>query len=50
MMIGIVGKTNVGKSSFFKAATLLDVEIENRKFVTINPNVGIAYVSTDCVC
>jgi len=50
MMIGLVGKTNVGKSSFFKAATLLDVEIENRKFVTIEPNVGIAYVSFDCVC
>ncbi|MEM5853730.1 MAG: redox-regulated ATPase YchF [Candidatus Aenigmatarchaeota archaeon] len=50
MLIGICGKTNVGKSSFFKAATLIDVEISNRKFVTINPNIGISYVTVDCVC
>ncbi|MFH8119404.1 MAG: GTPase, partial [Candidatus Aenigmatarchaeota archaeon] len=49
MLIGICGKTNVGKSSFFKAATLIDVEISNRKFVTINPNIGISYVTVDCV-
>ncbi|MEM5766466.1 MAG: redox-regulated ATPase YchF [Candidatus Aenigmatarchaeota archaeon] len=50
MIIGICGKTNAGKSSFFKAATLIDVEISNRKFVTINPNFGIGYVIVDCVC
>ncbi|MEM5879244.1 MAG: redox-regulated ATPase YchF [Candidatus Aenigmatarchaeota archaeon] len=50
MIIGICGKTNVGKSSFFKAATLIDVEIANRRFVTISPNAGIGYVITDCVC
>lgn len=50
MIIGITGKTNVGKSSFFKAATMIDVEIGDRKFVTINPNVGIGYVIVDCVC
>jgi len=50
MIIGICGKTNVGKSSFFKAATMIDVEIANRRFVTINPNVGIGYVIVDCVC
>jgi len=50
MIIGICGKTNVGKSSFFKAATMNDVEIANRRFVTINPNVGIGYVIVDCVC
>ncbi|MFQ6068075.1 MAG: GTPase, partial [Candidatus Bathyarchaeia archaeon] len=27
MLIGIVGKANAGKSSFFKAATLIDVKI-----------------------
>jgi len=48
--IGLIGKTNVGKSSFFKAATMVDVEISNRKFVTIKPNVGIGYVIIDCVC
>lgn len=50
MIIGLVGKTNSGKSSFFKAATMIDVEIANRPFVTINPNVGIAHVIIDCVC
>lgn len=44
-----MGKTNVGKSTFFSAATLIDVKIENRPFVTIEPNVGIAYVRTKCV-
>jgi len=50
MIIGIIGKTNVGKSSFFKAATMIDVEISNRTFTTINPNVGIGYVIVNCVC
>src|SRR2546428_9611000 len=50
MEIGLVGKTNVGKSSFFKAATMIDVEISDRTFVTIKPNIGITHVSTKCVC
>ncbi|MBB5252968.1 redox-regulated ATPase YchF [Sulfurisphaera ohwakuensis] len=47
--IGLIGKTNVGKSTFFSAATLIDVPIANRPFVTIEPNVGIAYVKKKCV-
>jgi len=47
-LIGIIGKTNVGKSTFFAAATLIQVKIENRPFVTIEPNVGIGYVRTRC--
>jgi ribosome-binding ATPase YchF (GTP1/OBG family) len=50
LQIGLIGKTNVGKSSFFKAATMIDVEIGDRRFVTIKPNLGIAYVIIDCVC
>ncbi len=50
MLIALVGKTNVGKSTFFKAATLLDVEISNRIFTTIKPNEGVAYVSASCPC
>jgi hypothetical protein len=50
VIIGITGKTNVGKSAFFKAATLIDVEISPRTFVTIEPNIGIGYVITNCVC
>jgi len=49
MQIGLVGKSNVGKSTFFKAVTLADVEISNRPFVTIKPNSGICYVKIDCV-
>ena len=44
MLIGIVGKPNVGKSTFFKAITLADVEIANYPFATIKPNSGVAYV------
>jgi len=44
MLIGIVGKPNVGKSTFFKALTLQEVEIANYPFTTINPNEGIAFV------
>ncbi|ABP94246.1 MULTISPECIES: redox-regulated ATPase YchF [Metallosphaera] len=47
--IGLIGKTNVGKSTFFSAATMLEVEIANRPFVTIEPNVGVAYVRKKCV-
>ncbi len=47
--VGLIGKTNVGKSTFFEAATLVEVEIANRPFVTIEPNVGIAYVKNKCV-
>jgi len=48
ILLGVVGKTNVGKSTFFSAATEIDVPIENRPFVTIDPNVGIAYVKRRC--
>lgn len=50
MLIGIVGKTNTGKSTFFKAATLVDAEISNRVFTTIKPNVGAGHVMAECPC
>jgi ribosome-binding ATPase YchF (GTP1/OBG family) len=50
MLIGIVGKPNTGKSTFFSAATLIPVPIDNRPFTTINSNKGIAYVRRKCVC
>lgn len=46
---GIVGKTNVGKSTFFAAATLATVEIGNRPFVTLEPSTGVGYVRKRCV-
>lgn len=49
MLIGIVGKANVGKSTFFKAATLSEVLIANYPFATIKPNRAFAFVKVDCV-
>lgn len=48
MIIGVVGKANVGKSTFFKASTLADVEIANYPFATIKPNTGIGFIKIDC--
>ncbi len=48
--IGIAGKPNAGKSTFFKAATLADAEIANYPFTTIKPNIGVGYVRVKCVC
>lgn len=50
MIIGIVGKPNCGKSTFFKAATLSDVEIANYPFATIKPNSGVGFVRVNCAC
>ncbi|WP_304327184.1 redox-regulated ATPase YchF [Candidatus Culexarchaeum yellowstonense] len=46
----MVGKPNTGKSTFFAAATLVPVKIAPYPFTTIEPNIGIAYVRTKCVC
>jgi ribosome-binding ATPase YchF (GTP1/OBG family) len=43
-MIAIVGKPNVGKSTFFSALTMKTVDIGNYPFTTIEPNEGVAYV------
>ena len=48
MQIGVVGKPNVGKSTFFSAATLIDVEMQNYPFTTIEPNKGIGFVRVEC--
>ena len=48
MKIGIIGRTNVGKSTLFKALTLEEVEIEDRPFTTIEPNKGVGYVTVEC--
>jgi ribosome-binding ATPase YchF (GTP1/OBG family) len=50
MMVGIVGKPNTGKSTFFCAASLAPAEIANYPFTTIKPNRGIGYVRTPCAC
>ena len=50
MKIGLVGKPNVGKSTFFSAATLAKVDIANYPFCTIDPNVGVAFVAARLPC
>ena len=49
-IVGLVGKANVGKSTFFAAATLKPVEIAGFPFTTIKADMGVAYVRTPCVC
>jgi ribosome-binding ATPase YchF (GTP1/OBG family) len=48
--IGLAGKPNSGKSTFFKAATLANVEIANHPFTTIDANHGVSYVRVECPC
>ena len=50
MQIGLLGKANVGKSTFFSAATETPVPTGNFPFTTIEPNVGVAYVKSECAC
>ena len=50
MQIGLLGKANVGKSTFFTAATQTPVASGNFPFTTIEPNVGVCYVKSDCAC
>jgi len=50
MMVGIIGKPNTGKSTFFSAATLAPAEIASYPFTTIKPNRGIGYVRAPCAC
>ena len=48
MLIGVVGKPNCGKSTFFKALTLADVLIANYPFATIKPNHGVGHIKIEC--
>ncbi|MBS7641579.1 MAG: redox-regulated ATPase YchF [Candidatus Bathyarchaeia archaeon] len=48
--IGIIGKTNTGKTTFFNAATLLRAEVGTYPFTTKKPNIGIGYARSFCVC
>lgn len=50
MRIGLVGKPNVGKSTYFSAATLAKVDIANYPFCTIDANVGVAFIAAPQHC
>jgi ribosome-binding ATPase YchF (GTP1/OBG family) len=47
--IGLIGKTNTGKTTFFNAATLASAEISNYPFTTKHPSTGNAQAITICV-
>jgi ribosome-binding ATPase YchF (GTP1/OBG family) len=47
--IGLIGKTNTGKTTFFNSATLMSAEVSNYPFTTKKPTVGNAHVITHCV-
>ncbi|MBC7120695.1 MAG: redox-regulated ATPase YchF [Candidatus Methanosuratus sp.] len=50
MIAGLVGKTHVGKTTFFCASTLAPAKIGAVPFTTIEPNQGIANIRVKCVC
>ena len=50
MQVGLLGKANVGKSTFFAAATESAVQTGNFPFTTISPNVGVTYAHARCPC
>lgn len=49
MLIALCGKPSVGKSTFFRAATLATAEIANYPFTTLKSSEAIAFVKIDCV-
>ncbi|XP_046569411.1 uncharacterized GTP-binding protein C428.15-like isoform X2 [Haliotis rubra] len=50
-VIGLLGKPSAGKSTFFNAATTLDMaKTGAHPFTTIEPNIGKAFYSTPCPC
>ncbi len=48
--LGLVGKPNTGKTTFFNAATLANAPVAGYPFTTIDANVGVTYVSSPCPC
>ncbi|MFQ5976000.1 MAG: redox-regulated ATPase YchF [Candidatus Hydrothermarchaeales archaeon] len=50
MEIGVVGKPNVGKSTFFNASTQGHAEVASYPFTTVDANKAMGYVRTTCVC
>lgn len=48
--LGLVGKPNTGKTTFFNAATLADAPMAGYPFTTIDANIGVTYVRSECPC
>jgi ribosome-binding ATPase YchF (GTP1/OBG family) len=50
LSVALAGKPNAGKSTFYKAATMAEVDVGNYPFTTIDPNRGVSHVRTRCPC
>ena len=50
LSLALAGKPNAGKSTFYKAATMADVDVGNYPFTTIEPNRGVTHARTRCPC
>jgi hypothetical protein len=47
--IGLIGKTNTGKTTFFNAASMSFAEVSTYPFTTKQPNIGVSHAITLCV-
>jgi ribosome-binding ATPase YchF (GTP1/OBG family) len=50
LSLALAGKPNAGKSTFYTAATMADVDVGNYPFTTIDANRGVTHVRADCPC
>jgi ribosome-binding ATPase YchF (GTP1/OBG family) len=50
LTVALAGKPNAGKSTFYTAATMAEVEVGNYPFTTIDANRGVTHVRTECPC
>ncbi len=50
VLIGIVGKPSSGKTTFLNALCKTSAKTADYPFTTINPNQGVGYVTSPCIC
>ncbi len=50
LSLALAGKPNAGKSTFYTAATMAEVDVGNYPFTTIDANRGVSYARTECPC
>jgi hypothetical protein len=50
LSLALAGKPNAGKSTFYSAATMADVDVANYPFTTIDANRGVTHARTRCPC
>lgn len=50
ILVGIVGKPSSGKTTFLNALCATDAKTGNYPFTTIEPNQGVGFVTTPCLC